>query len=198
MNIELEGDKALAAKFDQVPKNLGRAIVPGLVKVGLGLRAHLAQNELSGQALKVRTGQGRRSAFYRVEAGNDRDVQVVVGVDLRKAKYMRAQDKGAEITPKRAANLTIPVGPAQTAKGVARFTAREVIASPGSFGYIGTFVKNRVLFGTKGKNERPVALFILAKKVRLKAVGFLAHTLSEKRAWAESVLKEAVTAALKG
>lgn len=193
MNLELIGDKALAAKLEKSPKGIGVALVAGMVKVGLGLRGHLAQEELSGQSLDVRTGHGRRSAFYRVETGNEQDVIVVVGNDLRKAKYMRAHDKGAEIVPKRAANLTIPIGAAATAKGVTRFSARDVIANPGSFGYVGTFVRDGIIFGTKGKKERPVPLFILAKRVRLRAVGFLANTLNEKRDWAQRTITDVVT-----
>ena len=197
MKLTLEGDKALAANLDATPRNISRALVPGMVKVGLGLRGHLAQNELSGQSLNVRTGHGRRSAFYRVETGNDQSLLVIVGNDLRKAKYMRAQDEGAVITPKRAANLTIPIGPAMTPKGVARFTAREVISSPRSFGYVGTFTRNGVLFGNKGNDEAPVPLFALVKRVTLRAVGFLARTLNEKRGWAEGVLGDIVDTELK-
>ena len=196
VTLDVTGESALSATLERVPKGIGRALVEGMVQVGLGLRAHLTDDHLSGQDLQVRTGTGRRSAFYRVETGGDQDVAVVVGNDLRKARYMRAQEKGATITPRSAASLTIPIGNAKTAKGVARFSARDVIASPGSFGYVGTFVRDGILFGTTGKKERPAPLFILAKRVNLRPVGFLARTLSEKREWAQQTLSDVVGRAL--
>lgn len=194
MKLELEviGDTAVMNRFDVLSTSIGTALADGMVRVGVGLRAHLAEDHLSGQDLQVRTGAGRRSSFYRVETGSDRAITVVVGNDLRQARYMRAQDQGATITPKQAASLTIPIGAARTANGVARFSARDVIGNPGSFGYVGTFVRDGILFGSKGKKERPVPLFILAKRVHLRPVGFLAHTLNEKREWSQQTIANAV------
>jgi hypothetical protein len=196
VNFEVEGDKALEMKLDATPKGIGSALVAAFVKVGLGLEAHLKREELSGQALGVRTGGGRRSTFYRVQTGSDRDVEVVIGNDLRKAKYMRAQNDGATIVPKTSQYLAIPIGNAKTAKGVTRFSARQVISSPGSFGYTGTFVKNGIIFGHKGNDAKPEPLFALKRRVTLKAVGFLAHTLSEKREWANGQVSTAVSGVL--
>jgi hypothetical protein len=197
VNLELVGDTVLQAKLEKAPKGIGKALVAGMVKVGLGLRAHLAEDHLSGQDLNVRTGTGRHSSFYRVETSGEQDIAVIVGNDLRKATYMRAQDQGATITPKQAGSLTIPIGAVKTAKGVARFSARDVIANPGSFGYVGTFTRAGIIYGTKGKKERAVPLFILAKRVRLRAIGFLARTLQEKRDWAQRVINEAIGTELK-
>ncbi len=197
MNFEVAGDRALEAKLDATPKGIGAALVAAFVKVGLGLEAHLKQNHLSGQSLGVRTGTGRRASFNRVETGSDREIVVVVGSDLRKAKYMRAQDQGATLSPKSAAHLTIPIGAARTPKGVTRFTAREVISSPGSFGYTGTFVKNGIIFGSRGQGQKPEPLFALKQRVTMKAVGFLAHTLNEKREWASGQINTAIAAEVK-
>jgi hypothetical protein len=192
---ELEGAAGLIATLDNAPKGIGRQLRAALVKVGLGLVGHMKSNELSGQSLKVRTGTGRRSVTYRVyEEGSD--IVVVAGPDLRKAPYMRAQDKGATIVPKRSRYLTVPVGEALTAKGVARFSARDLINSPAAFGYVGTFVHNRVIFGKK-KDGSIYPLFALKDSVKLKAVGYMANTLNEKRAWAERVLSDAVGDGLK-
>lgn len=194
--LELVGAEALALKLERSPKDIGKRLVSAFVKVGLGLVRHLKENELSGQALNVRTGHGRRSVTYRVfTQGND--IAVVAGPDLSKAKYMRAQDKGATITPVRARNLTIPIGEALTAKGVGRFTARQLISAPGSFGYVGTFVHNRVIFGKKADGNI-VPLFVLKPSIRLKPVGFMAHTLSEKRGWANDVIMSVVKDSLNG
>jgi hypothetical protein len=194
---ELEGAQGWLLKLDNAPKGIARLLVKAFVKIGLGLVNHLKEEELSGQALHVRTGHGRRSVTYRVfEEGNE-SIAVVAGPDLRKAPYMRAHDKGATIVPKRVGNLTIPIGEALTGKGVSRFTARQLIDNPTSYGYVGTFTHNRIIFGKKS-NGNTVPLFVLKTSVRLKAVGFMAHTLSEKKAWADSVVEDAVSKGIDG
>lgn len=195
MRFEVDGNETVV-RLETTPKGVGKVLVGAMVKVGLGLLSHLRQDHLSGQSLGVRTGTGRRSTFYRVEVGSDQDIAVVVGADLRKAKYMRAHDKGATLTPKSSPNLAIPIGAARTAKGVARFTAREVIANPGSFGYVGTFARRSIIFGVKDKG-RIVPLFALKKRVVMKPVGFLAATQNERRAWTEAVISDAVKEELK-
>jgi hypothetical protein len=196
MQLELSGADTLIAKLDKAPKGIAKRLVAAFVKVGLGLVQHLKEEELSGQALKTRTGTGRRSVTYRVY-DEDGAITVAAGPDLTKAKYMRAHDLGATITPKTARNLTIPIGEAMTAKGVGRFTARQLISSPTSFGYVGTFVHNRIIFGKKADGNI-VPLFVLKSSVRLKAVGYMAHTLSEKHAWAEGVIGRAVGDGING
>jgi hypothetical protein len=194
MNLELVGNLALMAKLDGMPRNILEKLKPRMVRVGLGLVKHLKEEELSGQALKARTGTGRRSVTYRV-IDDGQNLTVVAGPDLSKAKYMRAQDQGATITPQRVKNLTIPIGEALTPKGVGRFTARQVIESPGAFGYVGTFVHNRIIFG-KRADKSITPLFVLKTSVRIKAVGFMAHTISEKREWAESEIAAGIKEAL--
>jgi hypothetical protein len=195
MNLEVIGALALTTNLERMPKNISAKLVPAFVKIGLGFVRHLKEAELSGQRLKTRTGTGRRSVTYRVYS-DAQNVVVEAGPDLSKAKYMRAQDQGATITPKRSANLAIPIGEALTAKGVGRFSARQVIENPAAFGYVGTFVHNRIIFGKKG-DKGIVPLFVLKSKVTLKAVGFMAHTLSEKKAWADGVISDALKAAIK-
>jgi hypothetical protein len=196
VNLQLDGANAISVKLERTPSNIAKKLVGAMTKIGLGLVKHLKEEELSGQRLNTRTGTGRRSVTYRVydEGG---DIVVVAGPSLDKAPYMRAQDQGATITPKRGPNLTIPVGEALTNKGVARFTARQLIAGPQSYGYVGTFVHNRIIFG-KRSDGSVLPLFVLKTSVRLKGVGFMAHTLSEKREWARGLIAEAVGEALNG
>jgi hypothetical protein len=98
--LTLDGANAVSASLENAPKGIAKRLVAAMVKVGLGFQKHLKEEELSGQALKVRTGNGRRSVTYRVyDEGTN--VVVAVGPDLKKAPYMRAQDQGATITPKR-------------------------------------------------------------------------------------------------
>lgn len=202
MKIEVLSE-AVIVTLASGSKNISKALVQKLARVGLGLERFVKGEQLSGQALKARTGTGRRSVFNRLEANEAAgEVAVVVGADLRKARYMRAQDRGATLTPKNGQFLTIPLGPAKTANGVSRFTARQVITSPGSYGFTGTFFKGRVLFGKKTDlrhakgSGAAVALFALVPSVKLKQVGYLANAIREKGQWAAdevaSIAKEAL------
>jgi hypothetical protein len=194
IEMKVDGADAVSVMLTNAPKNIAKRLVDAMTKIGLGFVKHLKEEELSGQRLNTRTGTGRRSVTYRVydEGG---DIVVVAGPDLTKAPYMRAQDLGATITPKSAQNLTIPVGEALTNKGVSRFTARQLIAGPQGYGYVGTFVHNRIIFGKRADGS-VVPLFVLKTSVRLKAVGFMAHTLSEKKEWARGLIATAVGEAL--
>ena len=68
--------------------------------------------------------------------------------------YAAAQEYGAHIVAKNVSFLTIPVGEALTPMGVSRFTARQVISSPQSYGYTGTFFRHGVLFGEQAVSGR--------------------------------------------
>jgi hypothetical protein len=114
---------------------------------------------------------------------------------LKKAVQMRAQEKGASIGPKRGMFLTVPLAAVRTGNGVARFTARQVIAAPQSFGYSGTFFKKSVLFGKKG--DEVVPLFAMVRRVTLKPVGYLTNTVREKGPWAVNEIAGAVAEGLK-
>jgi hypothetical protein len=182
MEFKVEAESVVVA-LGQAPVRITRALAKGLTRVGAGLERHIKAEELSGQRLDVRTGTGRRSVFHRLELGTD-EVTVVAGADLEKARYMRAQERGADLRPRRGRYLTLPLKAVRTGNGVARFTARQVIESPQAFGYTGTFFHGRVLFGRKAAGERPVPLFALVSGVRLKPVGFLTSALREKGDWA--------------
>ena len=182
--ITAEGAHEIAVSFTRAPARITARVRDNAVRVGLGLVAHIKSTHLSGGSLKTRTGHARRSIFSRVTP-QGQDLVVHVGADLRKAKYMRIHELGGVITPKRSQNLTIPIGEAMTAKGVARFSARQVISAPGSFGYTGTFIANDVIFGKRGTggDAEIVPLFALKKRVVIRAVGYLRKTLVEKKAW---------------
>jgi hypothetical protein len=166
-------------------------LLKGIEKVGLGLERHVKTQELAGQSLDARTGTLRRSIFHRSYEEGQTHVVTVVGADTSMAKYARVQELGGTITPKRSRFLTIPIGEARTAKGVTRFTARQVIENPGSFGYAGTFVRNQVIFGKRSDGSAD-PLFALRPSVTLKAVGYLAGTAEERREWAKGTLAQSV------
>ena len=176
--VEIVGGTSATVSFEKMPGRLKTAVTRGMRKIGVMMERYIKTQKLSGQALQARTGNLRRSIFYRVGTTQD-DAFVVVGADLEKAKYARVQELGGVIRPKRSANLAIPIGEARTRNGVARFTARDLIGNPGAFGYTGTFVRNRIIFGKKGQRIYP--LFVLKPQVEIKAVGYLSGSVAEKR-----------------
>lgn len=189
----ISGGREIELSLSKAKPRVNAAAEKNMLDVTLLLTAHVKRNHLSGQSLKVRTGTGRRSIFNRVERRED-TVIGIVGADLTKARYMRAQEMGATIVPKRSRYLTIPLPAVLTGNGVARFSARQVIDSPQSFGYRSVFFRNKVLFGSiKG---RLVPLFALKERVVLKRVGYLADSLREKQAMIMQIMSRALPQAV--
>lgn len=197
--LEVELDNLTMRRFasvmTQAPKLLQPFLLDGMKRIGLEMSRHVKVAHLAGQTLNKRTGTLARAVFNRSEAVGEGDAIAVVGVDLGKAPYGRAQELGGTITPKKSGNLAIPIGEARTKNGVGRFSARDLIANPGAFGYTGAFFRRHVLFGVR--NRTAVPLFVLKPAVTLKATGYLAHTTSEKRGWAIQELGRAIAAGLK-
>ena len=189
MRMEIDGTR-VRQTLRNAPKTLHPFVVTGMRRIGLGLERHLNGSILSGQLLKVRTGNLRRATFHQVEEAST-SVDVLLGVDSNRAPYGRIHEKGGTIRPTRSRFLTIPLPAARTGSGVARFTARQVIADPGAYGYTGTFVAKRVIFGKRGPDQIE-PLFALKSHVRIRPVGFLTHTVDDKRAWMPTELRGAV------
>lgn len=127
---------------------------------------------VAGPILNVRSGRLRRSIQPRgVSISGDSLIGVVSSEDVI---YFPPQEYGATITPKNAKFLTIPLDAMKTQTGT-RGTARDVIGSPGSYGFTGTFFRNGVLFGTQAISGRRrggslpgiVPLFVLKSSVTL-------------------------------
>lgn len=197
--LELSFNSAGVRRFEavmaQAPRLLQPFLLDGMKRVGLEMERHVKATHLSGGSLDTRTGTLRRAVFSRTEAAGEGDAVAVVGVDLGKAPYGRIQEMGGTIRPQRASRLAIPVGEARTAKGVGRFSARDLIANPGAFGYTGAFFRKNVLFGTRG--QQAVPLFALKPQVTIKATGYLRNTGSEKRVWAIDELGRWIAKGLK-
>lgn len=175
-----------------VSPRLSGLIVSTLQRVGLTLEGYIRREQLSGQKLQVRTGMGRRSIFHRVVTEAPNGATLVVGSDLTQARYMRAQEKGATITPKNSRFLTIPLDAAKTARrGVAKFTARELFDNPAAFGYRSAFIAKGVIFGSKAKGAI-VPLFALKRSVTLKPVGYLADTASSQEPWIRAQFEDGI------
>ena len=168
-----------------VEKKLRTTIGPGL--------ARYMKRLVRGDLLTVRTGTAARSIFWSL-ARVGRTQELSVGADLSRAPYMRIQDLGGRIVPRRSANLTIPIGAALTGSGVPRFTARELIDTPEAFGYQGTFVAKDIIFGKNRASITP--LFVLSKGVTITGVRFRRRTVDDKRAWIRGEITKALQPAL--
>lgn len=176
--------RTVAARYSDAPKLVAATAVKVMNRIGLKLHAHLLREELRGGSIGVRTGTLSRAAFYRVETMGANEIVVRIGVSLAKAKYARIQNDGGVIKAVGGGYLTIPLQAARTAKGVARFTARELLANPEAFGYSHAFIAKHTIFGRKGsgasvRNTSVVPLFALKKSVTIKAHHFLERTLSK-------------------
>lgn len=181
--LELETNATqMAIRYRDANKVVAKNLHATLRRVGLMVQRHIVREKLRGQALNARTGTLARAIFYLVEVFQS-IAQVRIGVDTAKAKYGPIHELGGVITPKRAQNLTIPLGPALTRNGVARLSAREFLDNPGILGFEHAFFNRRgtAIMGvhTNGSLE-PV--FALKKSVTIKPTGYMRGALRDKRA----------------
>lgn len=180
-------DHGLAERLGAVPRALSSALVPRLRVLGQKAEQLIKGTLLTGEVLDRRSGMGMRSIFYRLEdEADDNAVTLVVGADLGIAPYMRVLAYGGTIRPKNGRYLTIPLEAARTPSGVARFSARDVIADPAAHGFSGTFFRDGVLFGSKYKRKtvegqsvsveggKVVPLFALKESVQMPQRNYLA------------------------
>lgn len=191
----LQGTSVLMSTLHSMPAAVASWAVPGLNRGGRLVVAYIRGEELSGQFLQARSGNLRRSVFQSV-LRETHDAVLTVGVDLVKAPQGRAHEYGAVIRPRQARRLTIPIGAALTVKGVTRFTAKEVIAAPAAFGFVGTFFRKHVLFGVK-RGQPLVPLFVLVEQVRLKPVGYVQRGLETQYNRIQECVAESVASGLR-
>jgi hypothetical protein len=176
---------AVSVQYLEAPKLVASSIVRVLRTIGAGLVSYIGRQKLSGQVLGARTGTLRRALYYRVMTdSNGLDASVYVGADVKKAPQARVQEYGGTITAKNAAHLAIPLGPALTGKGVARVSAKQFIANPGSLGFARAFVnpsKTAIMGANPGQPAVPV--FALKTSVTLPERSYLRAGVNERRAW---------------
>lgn len=112
--------------------------------------------------------------------------------------YAEIQERGGEIHAKNVKNLTIPLEAFMTGRGYARGTARDVIGSPGEYGYDGTFFSKGVLFGKRGKGEDAEVepLFSLRPSVTLPARPYAQPAIDEVAPEIEASMHSALEALL--
>lgn len=205
MEIQVD-DRQVTARLDAAKTGVFPAITSALAKIGGSLHRAVVDKMGEDGILGVRTGTLKRAVFDRVDVTGPTTAELHVGVDLAKAPYGRVQELGGTIRPTTADHLTIPLSAALTPNGVARFTARDVIANPFAFGFSGTFVAKDIIFGTlglggkNGKNGKKgiVPLFALKTSVTLEARNYLKSTYDGQRETIIGTLKAAVEGGLRG
>lgn len=176
LELTVAGMPALRKRFEALPQKIRQqAAVRGLTRAAEALRTHIKLRKLSGEPLHARTGQLRGSVSYRVETRTD-GVLARIGPHV---PYARIQEFGGTIRPRRGQFLTIPLRAAMTAAGATRFTARAIISSPSIGGFEGTFFRDHILFGKRGKQAVP--LFVLKRSVTIPARSYLRSSLRESR-----------------
>jgi hypothetical protein len=183
-DVKVAGARALSVHYDNAPALVSSTAFSTMRRVVLRLADYVVRNKLTGDPLDSHTRNLARSVFSRVEL-DGRDAVGRVGYDLAKARYGRVQELGGVITPKRAKNLTIPVGAAKTAGGAQRFGAREFIEKTrkgggGMYGFTRSFVnKNKTaILGVKPSGAVE-AVFLLRKRVELPDRPALKESLNE-------------------
>ncbi len=191
--LTVEGEQELRQKMDRLPARIRQRVGErALLTSALLLEAHIKQNKLSGQALRVRSGRLRSSISHRLERAGE-DLTAVVGTNV---VYARIHEFGGTVTPKRAAHLAIPTDIARTPAGVPRYTARQLVANPGIGGFARTFFRNHKLYGVT-RSGRVRAAFVLVKSVTFRERRYMRSALAEKRTDILRTITTAVEEALR-
>ena len=165
--------EAFAGQLDKLGQ--GKALEALLRRelIRTGLEAQAGAMEKAGERLNVRSGFLRRSIAFRVE-GDAAAPELIVSAgggrgNRGELRYAAIQEYGGTVVPKKGQWLAIPVGPALTPAGVARFaTARDVpdlrfIRLPG-----GGAILAKVKPGKKGQPSQLTVYFDLRRSVTLR------------------------------
>lgn len=148
---------------------IGEAIARGLVEAGLVAAGNVVANELSGQALKRRTGNLAKELTSWPVSGEVVMVGIPENSTVDHYAWLLGDQREHVIRAKKGKFLAIPIGEGLTKAGVARFKSPREVSD-------GFFVRtdNQYLFGVKnGQKGKFRPLFILKKSVRIRGTGAL-------------------------
>ena len=164
----------MVAQIRELRKAVPIEMAAAATEVGArGVRL-LREGYLSGARLRVRSGRLRGTASSSVtRAFGSVALTVTVGrANDASLSYARIQEDGGTITPKRGRFLAIPVGPALTAAGVARYSSPRDVPGlrfqPIHGGAMGRLVKD-----TGGKRGRSETWFLLVPSVKIKGTHYM-------------------------
>jgi len=163
-------------------QQLGQQRLPGLLRLELLRAALFGEGEakgLAGTVLKVRSGMLRRSIIGKV----DGDSRIILSAgDGQRVRYAAIHEYGGTIRPKRGKYLAIPVGPALTSSGVARYASPRDV--PGL-----TFAQSRkgqpmlvqAQKAGRGKTGRAAGtvMFLLRRQVTIRARPFMGPAMKK-------------------
>ncbi len=193
IKLTIVAGQDLAEKFERAGAEGRAAIRRELGQAQLDLAAAMKRNIRSN--FRQRSGDLLRSiAIAPIEESGD-TITGPVGSNL---EYAEIQEEGGEIRAKNVRNLTIPLEPFMTGQGLARGTARDVIESPGEYGYDGTFFSRGVLMGRRGSgaDAETEPLFALRPSVMLPARPYAEPAIEEVKPQFESAMRAALEALL--
>lgn len=128
MSAGAESLRRVLGRLDGIPRTLHREMAPRVRRWGEDWVRGVQDRIGGGGPLRNRTGALRGSMkFDFVDGGKLGSIRLRCKSDG--VIYARIQQFGGVIRPKNARFLTIPLDPALTSAGVARFTARQLIAA---------------------------------------------------------------------
>jgi phage gpG-like protein len=195
--IELKIDKKQVAELvDKLsaldPTKRGNAITRIFRAVVTEAELYMKENVLSGQTLKVRTGNLRRSIGSRIENNS----VGIIGSGVRQGArmpYADIHETGGVIRAKAGKYLAIPLSAAQTKGRVARARPRD---------YDNTFVArsrsgNLIIFQRK-LGSAAKALFVLKKSVTIPARPYMTRTAENIADRVMDIMSRSISRQLEG
>jgi len=175
IEIELGPDFAAAvADLSSTGRRLIHAADKGLTLGSKYVSTIIASTYLSGQALKMRTGNLAKALDGWRTAPLEAMIGVREGSAVEHYKWLLGEED-MTIIPTKSKFLAIPIGENLTRAGVAKFTSPRQVEG-------GFFIKvgGRLLFGYKrGKRGKFRALFVLVKSVLVQGTGALYDGVEE-------------------
>lgn len=193
IEVTLIGERELAGKFSSLGPALRAELRPTITALQWQLVGTI-QASISGDILRNRTGQLRGSVVAGPIQESDTSISGAVGSNTI---YARIQELGGTISPSSAQSLTIPLDAVLTANGVARYTAREVIADPSVGNFTRVFARNGIIFGAtgSGKDAEWTPLFVLKSSVTIPAHNYMARAIASLQDTVQSEMKDALARA---
>lgn len=188
----------------------GAQLAERLQQAGPRLQAHLrrevdragraivdrAQLHVTGDRLSVRTGMLRRSIGYTVEgaAGDDVITLRARAGSGRSLRYANILERGGTIVPRRGRFLAIPVGPALTPAGVARYDSPRQVQGLRFVPILG----GRMALLVKDRRGRSEVWFRLVRRVTIRPSWYLRDAVQTEAAELRARLSTALETALEG
>lgn len=208
-------DAGLSLNLAKAPEVSSLQLQKFAYLLGNHLQAAVQRNIGAGGLIGRRTGNLSRAMTFTVDVGEG-TFHVEVFPDSAKVPYGAIQEFGGTIVPRTAQSLAIPLAAMLTGNGVARGSARDVMANPQAFGFKAAFIPKgkNVIMGTQpgaksyvtssggyqynkkgvgiaqSQSVDVIPLFALVKSVTIPARNYLDTTLQQEMAWIQDALEQ--------